>query len=283
MQDKSKIKSETTLNLGLLGLGHMGKSILQCLRLQTRMKVEIFFFDPHVDMLSFDTKGLQRLESFESLFERCDLIFLCVKPHDFKELSTFPDNSKVFCSMMAGVNFSALEKKLHSQQLIRCMPNIGLSCSKGVLGICSSSQVAKKNVSQINKLFEQSAFCLVVKDEKQLNALTAISGSGPAYFAFFAQSMIKQAIDMGFSPMQASRLVLFTLHGTSCLLERTKLDPKLLLNQVTSKEGTTQAALEVWDKEGLDTLVAKGMQAAHLRAEELAQLLAVDKKSPSSL
>ena len=133
----------------------------------------------------------------------------------------------------------------------------------------SHPRVKPELIEFFEDLFYSEAWLFRVKDEAQLDASTAISGSGPAYFAYFAKSLIQTAQNLGFSSKEATRLVLFTLHGTSRLLEKTSLDPKSLLEHVASQKGTTQAALDKWDSLDFTGMVEKGVEQALNRAKEI--------------
>ncbi|NCF71846.1 MAG: hypothetical protein GWP59_09115 [Chlamydiales bacterium] len=156
-----------------------------------------------------------------------------------------------------------------AKSVIRCMPNLGLSFDKGVTAFFAESGINEDIRSFISGLFSTMGFCLEVDEEKQLDAVTSISGSGPAYFLYLAKVLIEEAKKMGFEDKQAQRLVLYTLIGTARGVDRLGFLPSMMIDKVASKGGTTEKALEVFKCRGFDDLVGEALQAALKRAKEL--------------
>jgi pyrroline-5-carboxylate reductase len=159
----------------------------------------------------------------------------------------------------------------NSVAIVRAMPNTPSVLGLGVTGISRGSQVSDQQLSQASKLFETVGKVLVVPEDK-IDALSTISGSGPAYVFYFAEKLIAAAKTLGFSQQEAELMVKETFLGSATLLANSNLSPQELRSQVSSPNGTTMQATEVFDKANLEKIFSEATQAALDRAIELGRI-----------
>jgi len=208
---------------------------------------------------------------------RPDIIVLGVKPHFIadvcQQISKAMDvSNKCFISVAAGCTIDTIEKALNKQcSVIRTMPNIPSQLGVGVTGL-----YAPKNVPQIQQDIAEQLMASVgitnwLKAEDEIDHITAISGSGPAYFFLFMEAMEKQAQTLGFSKEESRLLVQQTALGAAQMVVNNDCSISQLRENVTSKGGTTQAALTCFVEGGLEQLVTKAINSALHRAQEMAQ------------
>jgi pyrroline-5-carboxylate reductase len=149
------------------------------------------------------------------------------------------------------------------------MPNTPAQIGKGISAISAGSKSSKEDMKVATELFLASGEVVEVAEE-MLDAVTALSGSGPAYFFNFVESMIKAGVDLGLSNEIATKLAIETISGSAAMLKESGLDAQTLRQNVTSPKGTTAAALQVFSDNNFDSLVLQAMSAAKKRAQELA-------------
>lgn len=204
-----------------------------------------------------------------------DVIILAVKPQDahkvYPIISPFITEKHLVLSVMAGVTMSAIQAALPTTRTIRVMPNLPAQIGMGMSGFAADASVSKVELFAIQNLLNTTGKSVYFEHEALIDAVTAISGSGPAYVYYFMESMIKAAEQMGFSKQQAELLVEQTFMGAVHLLNLRDLSCREWINRVASKGGTTEAALSSFDAEHLDQLIANGLQAAYKRAIALGQ------------
>lgn len=249
----------------------MGMALRQGLMQQQDMNLVVV--DPHV--ISDETT----VASFEQLPSdyRPDIILFAIKPQLAAEIlpqyTIFNRPGVVFISIMAGVSTARMRQYLNLKDeafLIRAMPNLALVVEQGMTGIYASSVLTKEIQQKINHLFSAIGRVIWVTDEDQLNIITAISGSGLAYFFHLAEMMTRSAQSLGLPRVVADQLARQTLIGAGAMLTTMPESVDQLRLKVTSPGGTTAAALSVFDqKNALDSLVLQAVTAAYERAKEL--------------
>jgi len=208
--------------------------------------------------------------------EGADIVLLAVKPNQILEiLSEISSNLKsgsTVISVAAGITTNSMEQLVdNSVAIVRAMPNTPSVLGLGVTGISRGSQVSDQQLSQASKLFETVGKVLVVPEDK-IDALSTISGSGPAYVFYFAEKLIAAAKTLGFSQQEAELMVKETFLGSATLLANSNLSPQELRSQVSSPNGTTMQATEVFDKANLEKIFSEATQAALDRAIELGRI-----------
>ena len=203
--------------------------------------------------------------------ERVDLVILAIKPQIINgvlEEITPKTEKKLIVSIAAGVRLEKIEAILPKARLIRVMPNTPALIGCGISAISCGKVVTKQDEERALAIF--GALGDVVKvEEKLMDAVCAVSGSGPAYIFLIIESLIAAGVKMGLSYDLAKRLVLTTVEGSAKLVKETGKHPAELKDQVTSPGGTTAAALYVMEEEGLRGIIQKAVLAAEKRAKEI--------------
>ena len=205
-----------------------------------------------------------------------DLVLLAIKPQSFVDMSMnsiFEKiNTKIVLSIMAGIRLNSLENKVSmNATFIRAMPNLAASLCMGVTGVYTKNKINKKYKNKIQILLEALGFVLWLKNENQFNSLTAISGSGPAYFFLFFLTIKNMANTLGFSNKISHELVIKTAVGSLEIYKKNKNLEKLILD-VASPGGTTEAALKVLlkkEKPNLISILKKAILEANKKSFEL--------------
>ncbi len=207
---------------------------------------------------------------------------LAVKPQFMKDavasLRPYLQPDTLVVSIAAGISAATLGQWLGSPELpwrrvIRSMPNTPALIAAGATGLLAADGVSDAEKAQIEQLFKAVGEVVWVKDDSALDVVTALSGSGPAYVFLFLESMIAAAVDQGMEPAQARRLALATVTGATQLAGLSADDLSVLRERVTSKGGTTAAALQVFQERDFSGTVQAAMHAAARRAAELSKEL----------
>lgn len=231
--------------VGILGYGNMGQAILSLFLTRTRLKTD---FNLTVCSLGVDeVPGARCVKSIENLFAESDLIFICIKPQEFYQLKPFGrdlSEDKPVISIMAGISIAKIQKIFLGAKVMRVMPNLPLRVGKGVIGWYSPKQLFNLAEQELfAKIFPEFGLSVPLQDERQLDAITAISGSGPAYVFLFANALVKVAEKIGFDHATAKKIVGQTITGSLAYADSQTEDFNELIAKVKSKGGTTEAAL----------------------------------------
>jgi pyrroline-5-carboxylate reductase len=209
--------------------------------------------------------GAEYTLAITDLPPKAEIILLAVKPKDLKYVSQelLLGQEHLLISVLAGTSLATLKTYFPEPEILRIMPNLGVICGQGVIGLVDelSSEWKKKAVG----LFEGQGTLLWLP-ESQIDALTALTGSGPAFIAHFIEGMIEGGVQLGFTSEEAHDLVLQTLEGTLTLLRSLEMSPAMLKTRVASPGGTTMAGLKALEAQE----VQKGIVAAFLAAYERA-------------
>ena len=204
--------------------------------------------------------------------EKADVVMFAVKPQDFDTACEmyidFFTEDKLYLSIMAGISTEKLENKLSGARTVRLMPNLALSVGKSATVYALGKNAVEEDASLTEELFSVMGIIHRV-DENMISAVTALSGSGPAYFYLLAEEMAKSAAADGMDPELAETLAVQTLVGTAELISQSKESPREMRRRITSKKGTTEAAVDAMLESGFADTVAKGYMAARLRSDEL--------------
>lgn len=206
------------------------------------------------------------------LVEKSRVLIIAVKPKDvqgvLKEMKVFSLKDKLVISVAAGIPLKMFDKYLPGVAVIRAMPNTSTAVLHSMTGLVRGNNVTEEQAEIGEKIFSATGRIMWVP-EKNINALTAISGSGPAYFYLFAESLIKAGVELGLSEEEAEVLVLETLIGSGKMIAESNKSPGKLREEVTSPNGTTYAALNVFMDQNLALTVLNAAKACAQRAEDL--------------
>ena len=202
-----------------------------------------------------------------------DVIVLAVKPQTLPEV--LPDlrgsikASQLILSIMAGVRINKIGEGLAHKCIVRSMPNTPARIGLGASGWTSTPEVTKQQKEIAQAVLGAMGKEIFFDDEKFIDMVTAVSGSGPAYVFLLAEALTEAAMNIGLPRKEAELLVSQTILGAGSLLAQSGQPPAELRRNVTSKGGTTEAALKVFENGGFNTLVTEAVKAAHQRAKEL--------------
>ena len=198
---------------------------------------------------------------------------MAVKPQSLPDLLPGMAGSlaspQLVLSIMAGATIATLRDGLKHKALVRSMPNTPAQIGMGMTVWTATGEVTEKQKGMARTILSVMGKELYVDDERSINMATAVSGSGPAYFFLFAEAMTDAAVNLGVPRDMAKAMVLQTMIGSAHLMESTGAEAADLRQSVTSKGGTTAAALGVFEEEGLKNIVARAVDAAYKRAREL--------------
>jgi pyrroline-5-carboxylate reductase len=210
----------------------------------------------------------------------CDALLLAVKPQQMREacapLQTFLKDQLII-SIAAGLRLDDLSRWLDGYaKLVRTMPNTPALIGSGVTGLFAAPGVSEAERLGAERVMQAVGSTVWVSEESQIDAVTAISGSGPAYVFLFIEALQQAAAELGFTPKQARQLATETVLGSAKLAAQSEEPASALRERVTSKGGTTEAALRTMAERGFKDSVVAGALAANARAGELGELLGKD-------
>ncbi|MES2134077.1 MAG: pyrroline-5-carboxylate reductase [Bacteroidota bacterium] len=208
-----------------------------------------------------------------ALITECNIVILAVKPQDFKalapELKQVIHKSSVVLSIMAGTEIAFIQAALNHAFIVRAMPNLPVEISMGMTAFTSSSELQHEQIMLVENLLSTTGRTLYLKEEQQLNAVTALSGSGPAYFFYFMKSLVEAGINLGLDEHVATILAKQTMLGSFHLINNGQKTLDEYIASVTSKGGTTEAALKTFNEHHMDQVIVKALGNAEKRAKEL--------------
>ena len=215
-------------------------------------------------------------EHADSRIGEADLVVLAVKPQAFNDLANqikgFINNEQVILSIMAGVAIPSIQKALNVEKVIRAMPNIAAQIGEGMSIFTSSDAITRIELVTVQNLLESTGKNLYVAHEDLIDAGTAVSGSGPAYVLYFMEAMMQAAIDLGFTKPQAEMLTAQTFKGIVEYFQNSKEDYRQLIDKISSKGGTTEAAISFLESKQTDRLIKTAIFKAYERARELGRI-----------
>jgi len=202
-----------------------------------------------------------------------DLIIVAVKPQDFAAiapaLATVLRPDHVVLSIMAGITIDRLCTSLGHRTVVRAMPNSPAQIGMGITAYTTGAELNMRQTIMVEQLLNSTGRAVHLEHEEHLDPVTALSGSGPAYFFHIAKTMIDAGVALGLEPHVANALVKQTMLGSYHLMEHADLSPEELIKAVTSKGGTTEAAFKILHSEDLAGALQRGIAAASRRSTEL--------------
>ena len=202
-----------------------------------------------------------------------NVIVLAVKPQNINEvladLNGILKQGQLVLSIAAGVTIGAIVQGLGHGSVVRSMPNAPAQIGLGISGWTATGEVSEKQKTWARTILGAMGKEIYFDDEEYLDMVTAVSGSGPAYFYLFAESLIDAAVELGLARKDAEELVAQTMLGAAHLMKKSDKTPAELRRNVTSKGGTTERAIQVFEDSGLAGIVGKAVKAACQRAKEL--------------
>lgn len=204
-----------------------------------------------------------------------DLIILAVKPQDFDELAVTLKKMirphHIVISIMAGMTMKYIAEKTGHEKIVRAMPNSPAEYGMGITGYICSPALSVSEIHLAENLLASTGRTVFFEEEEMLNAVTALSGSGPAYFFYIIKNMIEAGVKMGMSEHVAATLVKQTMLGSFHLVNNEEKSMDELISAVASRGGTTEAALQVFEKARVGHHIQEGIVSARNRAQTLAK------------
>lgn len=260
--------------LGFIGGGNMAEAILKGIRSQrSQATKDIIVSEPKEERRRYLEQyyDVQTTSSNREVATKSNIIILAVKPQNISqvidEIAQCVDDTKTIVSIAAGITLSYLKERLRTRKLIRVMPNTPALVGEGmsVMSLCEC--FSDSDISIVREIF-MSVGRVLTLPERYINAVTAVSGSGPAFIALFIESLIRAGGRLGLSADTARELAIQTLIGTAKMIE-TGLPPEKVREMVTSPKGTTEAGLRAFEEKGFNDVVYYALRKAFERAEEL--------------
>lgn len=269
------------LTLALIGGGNMASALASGLIGKRCAASDVHVIDPdEATRARWAGMGTSVAPSADAQLSKCRVWFFAVKPQVMAEVvrqcRPFLHPDTLVISIAAGIPGSAISAWLGSEgqpytRVVRCMPNTPALIGCGITGMAALSGVSEEDRQRAEQLLRAVGQLVWVKDDTAIDAVTAISGSGPAYVFLFLEALIESAVELGLPADQARELALATFNGATQLATLSPDSPAILRERVTSRGGTTAAALAVFQDESFKDIVARATQAAARRAGELAR------------
>ena len=260
--------------LAFIGGGNMASAILGGLLKQGLAVSQVCVVEPFADTaakLQSDW-GVTVLPAASAALSQSDLVIWAVKPQVFKEaaapVSQFTHKA-LHLSVAAGIRSDSIARWLHTERIVRSMPNTPALVGQGITGLFARAGVSAQDKQLIEQVLKSTGEWLWVKQESDLDVVTALSGSGPAYVFYFLEAMTEAGVHMGLTAEQSYHLAQATFGGATHLSRQSSESPEVLRQRVTSKGGTTYAALTSMAEAKVKETFIQAMLAAQRRASEL--------------
>lgn len=266
------------MKVAIIGCGNMGMAFANSfIQYNLVQKEDLLLVEKNQErgsQLQEQKSGIV-VDTISSKISKSDLIILSVKPQDYpavaSELKDYIQSTQVVLSIMAGIPIAQIQSSLSHDLVIRAMPNTPALLGMGMTAFAAAEQVGLAEIRKVENLINSTGRAVFLEDEKLLDAVTGLSGSGPAYFFYLIKSMIDAGISMGFDPAMSSLLVKQTMLGSYHLMQTSDKSLDELIQAVASKGGTTEAALRVFQEKLVGEGLQQGIFAARDRAVELAK------------
>lgn len=265
------------MKIAILGAGNMGLSFSKSFLKYELIKPE------HLHLIIRNPSKVAKIaedfpKSVISTFSEvkeldADLVIIAVKPQDFQLVAqniqfTLKENQMVL-SIMAGINIDKIQKSLNHSLVVRAMPNSPTLLGMGITGYTAADGISFSQLINIERLLNSTGRSVYLENEDLLDGVTALSGSGPAYFYYIIDAMIKAGIEMGIEENLSKLFVKQTMLGAYHLINNSEKSLEELIKDVASKGGTTEAALKTFEENSFKNILKQGILNAEKRAKEL--------------
>ncbi len=262
--------------LAFIGAGNMANSLIQGLLADGAKPGQFRVADPvEAQRNKLEAQGVPTFTDNNAAVQDADVIVLAVKPQVAGEVMralTALRPEQLLVSIAAGIDLRSLTAWTNSAQaIVRCMPNTPALLGAGMSGLFANDNCSDAQRQAAQDVLSAAGKTLWVLEEQALDAVTAVSGSGPAYFFLLMEAMIEAGTALGLDEATAIELTLQTAYGAARMAQESDASPAVLRQNVTSPGGTTAAALEVMQAAGFSTTVKHALDAADRRAAELAR------------
>jgi pyrroline-5-carboxylate reductase len=257
-----------------IGGGNMATAIIGGLCRGGRPSQSLLVIDPEAAQRErlAATFGVRTAAAPDAALRDAGLVVWAVKPQSFRDAAApaaaFVGTAQ-HLSVMAGIRSAAIAQATGSDRVVRAMPNTPALIGQGISGLYARSAVTASGRAEVESVLAPTGRVVWVPREDDLDAVTALSGSGPAYVFYFAEAMVRAAVGMGLTEGQGRELALATFAGATALAQGSDEALAALRAKVTSKGGTTHAAITALDASGVADAFVRALQAAQVRAREL--------------
>ncbi|MCV2371049.1 pyrroline-5-carboxylate reductase [Roseateles oligotrophus] len=264
----------TQPTIAFIGGGNMASAIIGGLLKSGQPPERLIVVEPYEPQrvkLQADF-GLTALAAADASLGGAELLMWAVKPQLFAEAAApcAPYVAQALqLSVMAGIRSDTLVRATGAARVVRAMPNTPALIGQGIAGLYARPEVTPADKALVEQVLAPTGQTLWVARETDLDAVTALSGSGPAYFFYFVEAMMDSAVELGLSAEQGRQLALATCAGAAALAQQSSESPATLRERVTSKGGTTYAALSSMQADGVAQAIQRAVKAAQQRAREL--------------
>ena len=265
-------------HIGFIGGGNMAQAIITGLLKSGRVASDILVSDPNPESRkAIRALGVTAFNHHEPVMAQADFIILAVKPQMMdavlKAIAPSLHKSQIIISIAAGITIRGIRRWLNepNNTVVRVMPNTPALIGEGMSALASDTTLDDETQIAVQRIFESCGQALWVPSEDAIDTVTAVSGSGPAYFFLMIENLINTGIRLGLSPDVAHKLVVQTAKGAAQMVEFSDVGPDVLRQRVTSPGGTTEAALAVFHEGDFADLIDRALIAARDRAGELSK------------
>jgi len=259
-----------------IGAGNMGGAILAALTDSGYPVSSVFFYEPNNEVANkaAEKSKAARVASLTEGFSKADIVFLCIKPQIFSKIFAvlrkeieISGKEPIVVSVMAGVTLASLRNTLKVKNIVRTMPNVAVTVKKGTVAIAEEG--AEESVLQTIEFLLSTCANTVRVLESQMDAVTGLSGSGPAFIFQFAEALVMGGVKAGLPRDAAMKLALSTMEGSIEMLKGSNLNPGELTANVCSPAGTTIAGIQELENRAFRGTVMAAVEAAAKRSIEL--------------
>jgi pyrroline-5-carboxylate reductase len=262
--------------IAFVGGGNMASAIIGGLRKQGWPASQIEVVEPFDEARAklSGQFGITAQAQSGSFLTHADLVVWAVKPQTFKDAAAQAQahtRAALHLSVAAGIRSDTIAQWLGSERVVRAMPNTPALIGKGITALFARAAITDTDKALVNQVLGSTGEVMWVGAEAQIDAVTALSGSGPAYVFYFMEAMREAGIGMGLDAAQAYQLAVATFIGAGELAKASSEPPEVLRQRVTSKGGTTYAALSAMETSGIKGAFIAAMQAAQARAREMGE------------
>jgi len=259
--------------IGIIGgTGTIGQIIMKGISKDKELsKLGITFSARDIDKINKIEKEYNiKSSSNEDLIKKSDIIFISIKPQNFKEFKSFKADNKIIISVMAGIKLSSLENKFPGAKIVRSMPNLGGFVSKSTTGWCST-EINNEEEILIKKCLSSFGTEIKLDNDDDIDKFAALIGSGPAYLYFFMQTLAEQGIKFGFKKEDVRSMIFQLIDGSFEYIQKEDACPLDLIDKVSSKGGSTEEAMKYLKEKEIKQEIKEAINKAYLKNKKLSE------------
>jgi len=260
------------IKVGIVGFGNIGGACAKALNKRSRYRVFIYDTDQEKRRKA---KNFSVTKDSAQLIATAEIVILAIKPQDIgnfvvQNKQVLLKKKPLLVSVIAGIPRSWFHERLKGMSIIRAMPNLAAKVGESLSFISKEKNAKKSDLTEVERIFSCIGEVIVI-EEKYLDNVTGVSGSGPGYVFYFMESMYQGALKLGFTKKEAKRMITQTFLGAAKLAKVSGEEFSTLIKGVASKRGTTEAALKVFKIGKVSETIIKGMSSACQRAKRISK------------